>query len=85
MPCCSCPSGMGPWCSEVLPESPAEATGLRRGDLVVGVADQPVNNPSALLQQVEKAKVGEALPLQVVRGKRELRLSISPAALPRAG
>ena len=68
----------------VLPNSPAEVTGLRRGDLVVGVADQPVNDPPTLLREVERASVGESLPLKVVRGKRELQLSIRPAALPLA-
>jgi S1-C subfamily serine protease len=41
-----------------------------------------VRNPSALLQQVEKAQVGQPLPLRVVRAQRELQLSIKPAALP---
>ncbi|MCX5932077.1 MAG: trypsin-like peptidase domain-containing protein [Cyanobacteria bacterium] len=64
--------------------SPAESAGLRRGDLVVAAADQPVTSPAALLQRVEASRVGEALPLKVVRGNRELQLSIRPAALPRA-
>jgi len=34
---------------------------------------------------VEKSEVGQLLPLTVVRGQRELELSIRPEALPRAG
>ena len=68
----------------VLQGSPAESAGLRRGDLVVAAADHPVVDPAALLQRVEASSVGEALPLKVVRGNRELQLSIRPAALPRA-
>jgi len=78
------PERDGALVQRVLPDSPAEVTGLRRGDLVVGVADQPVRSPTALLQQVENAEVGQPLPLRVVRGKRELQLSIRPAALPQA-
>ncbi|MBD2549640.1 trypsin-like peptidase domain-containing protein [Microcystis elabens FACHB-917] len=79
------PERDGALVQRVLPESPAEAAGLHRGDLVVAIADQPVNTPSALLQHVERAQVGQPLPLKVVRGQRELQLSIRPAALPQAG
>lgn len=79
------PERDGALVQRVLPESPAEAAGLHRGDLVVAIADQPVNTPSALLQQVERAQVGQLLPMKVVRGQRELQLSIRPAALPQAG
>ncbi len=79
------PERDGALVQRVLPESPAEVAGLHRGDLVVAIADQPVNTPSALLQQVEQAQVGQPLPLRVVRGQRELQLSIRPAALPQAG
>ncbi|MEI7665414.1 MAG: trypsin-like peptidase domain-containing protein [Synechococcaceae cyanobacterium ELA263] len=76
------PERDGALVQRVLPESPAEAAGLKRGDLVVSVADQEVVNPSALLQQVETSAVGQPLPMTVVRGQRELQLSIRPAALP---
>jgi S1-C subfamily serine protease len=76
------PERDGALVQRVLPESPAEEAGLKRGDLVVEIAEQPVRNPSALLQQVEKARVGEPLSLRVVRAQRELQLSIKPAALP---
>jgi len=79
------PERDGALVQRVIPESPAEKAGLRRGDLVVRIAEQSVNTPAALLQQVEKAQVGQALPLTVVRGQKELELSIRPAALPQAG
>jgi S1-C subfamily serine protease len=78
------PERDGALVQRVLPASPAETAGLRRGDLVVAVADQPVRDPGALLQRVERSEVGQPLTLTVVRGSRELSLSIRPAALPRA-
>lgn len=78
------PERDGALVQRVLQGSPAESAGLRRGDLVVAAADHPVADPAALLQRVEASSVGEALPLKVVRGNRELQLSIRPAALPRA-
>jgi S1-C subfamily serine protease len=79
------PERDGALVQRVIPESPADKAGLRRGDLVVRIAQQLVSTPSALLQQVEKAQVGQPLPLTVVRGQRELELSIRPEALPQAG
>jgi len=79
------PEQDGALVQRVVEGSPAETAGLRRGDLVVAVADQRVRTPSALLQQVEQAQVGQPLALTVVRGQRELRLAIRPAAMPQAG
>ncbi len=76
------PERDGALVQRVLPDSPAEAAGLRRGDLVVAAADQTINDPATLLALVERSSVGEALGLKVVRGDRELLLSIRPAALP---
>jgi S1-C subfamily serine protease len=76
------PERDGALVQKVLPDSPAEQAGLKRGDLVVEIAGQDVHNPSALLQQVEKSVVGQPLSLRVVRGQRELHLSIKPAQLP---
>jgi S1-C subfamily serine protease len=79
------PEHDGALVQRVLPDSPAEAAGLRRGDLVIGVGDQSIRNPSALLQQVEQAEVGRPLALKVLRGQKELELAIRPAALPSPG
>lgn len=76
------PERDGALVQKVIPESPAEKAGLRRGDLVVRIDQEAVRTPSALLRQVEKSQVGHPLPLTVVRGQRELELSIRPAALP---
>lgn len=79
------PEQDGALVQRVLPDSPAESAGLRRGDLVIQVAEERVRTPSALLQQVEQSQVGQPLPLTVLRGRKELQLSIRPAALPSPG
>jgi S1-C subfamily serine protease len=76
------PERDGALVQRVLPESPAEAAGLRRGDLVIAVDHEAVGSPGALLQRVERSQVGRPLPLTVMRGQKELQLSIRPAALP---
>ena len=78
------PERDGALVQRVLPESPAEQAGLRRGDLVVAAAEQAVPDPAALLRLVEASQVGETLPLTVLRGDQQLQLSIRPQALPHA-
>ena len=79
------PERDGALVQRVIEGSPAETAGIRRGDLVVAVAAQPVREPRDLLQQVERAALGQPLPVTVIRGSHELSLSISPAALPLPG
>ncbi len=79
------PEQDGALVQRVLDDSPAAEAGLRRGDLVVGAAELPVKDPSQLLQQVERSTVGQPLSLSVIRGQKELSLSIRPAALPHPG
>ena len=76
------PERSGALVQSVLPDGPAERAGLRRGDLVVAVADTKVSNPQVLLEVVDAARLGEPLALHVLRQGRELTLSALPAALP---
>ena len=76
------PERDGALVQKVLPQSPAEVSGLKRGDLVVSIAAERVTTPADLLKRVEQSSVGEPLALKVVRGQREIQLSIRPAALP---
>lgn len=52
---------------EILPGSPAETSGLRRGDLVTHIATRPVVNPRELVRELERHKPGETVELMVVR------------------
>jgi S1-C subfamily serine protease len=76
------PERDGALVQRVLPGSPAERAGLRRGDLVVGAADEAVNDPASLLRLVEASELGDTLALTVLRGEQELNLAIRPEALP---
>ena len=76
------PERQGALVQSVLPEGPAEAAGLRRGDMVIGVRDQAVLDPQQLLEVVDAAPIGAPLPLKLLRNGRELTLSVKPAPLP---
>ena len=52
---------------KVIPESPAEEAGLRSGDVIVRVDDQPVLSRRDLAQAIRWRGAGNALTLSVVR------------------
>ena len=76
------PERSGALVQSVIPQSPAEEGGLRRGDLVINAGGNKINDPRSLLMQVESAQIGKPFELEVVRNNKEINLSIKPAALP---
>jgi serine protease Do len=75
--------GFGAMVVEVLHETPAEASGLRSGDLLVAFRDLPVVDTRALLRLIAGAPVGELVSITVLRldeGRR--RISVRLGAMP---
>ena len=52
----------------VVPDSPAESSGLFLGDTIVAVAGEPVRHHDDLLAKLSGDRVGQAVPLRIVRG-----------------
>lgn len=65
----------------VLPNTPAEAGGLRRGDVIVKVNNKPVNDPNQLQKLVESSGINQSLTFSIVRGEQKLELNIRTAQL----
>ena len=76
------PERFGAVVQSVLPDSPAERAGLRRGDLVIAAAETSVSDPQTLLKQVDQAEIGVPFSLRIMRNGQEMSLSVNPAALP---
>jgi serine protease DegQ len=53
---------------DVAADSPADAAGVLVGDVIVGGADGPLSSPEDLLALLGPERVGQPLPLDVVRG-----------------
>ena len=76
------PERSGALIQSVIPNSPAEKAGLRRGDLVIAAENVQIEEPKALLDEVEKAKIGKIFLLNVLRDNKEIKVNIKPEALP---
>jgi S1-C subfamily serine protease len=62
----------------VEPDSPAEAAGLSRGDIITEVGGEAVDTPHELLAALEGAPEGEDIELTVFHGDEQRALSLSP-------
>ena len=76
------PERNGALIQSVIPNSPAEKAGLRRGDLVIAAENISIEEPKALLDEVEKAQIGKVFLLNVLRDNVEIHINIKPEPLP---
>lgn len=60
---------------DVVPESPAEKSGLRPGDVITAVNDKPVKSSSEVRTRIGLLRVGEKVTFDVVRDGKKLTLS----------
>ena len=66
--------GFGAVIVEVLKETPAEAAGLRSGDVVVALRARPVVDTRQLQRSIAAAVVGDTVPITVLRREEGRRL-----------
>lgn len=65
----------------VLPNTPAEAAGIRRGDIIVAIDDKPITNASELQSLVENSGLNSSLRFNILRGERSIELKVTTAQL----
>ncbi len=66
----------------VMPNTPAEAAGLKRGDLVKRVNDTDILDVTDVQAQVESSGLQEPLKVEVIRAGKAQIISVKPTALP---
>ena len=57
--------------------SPAEAAGIRLGDVITRIAGKPVADPSTALATISETPPGRALPVKLIRKGQELSLTVT--------
>lgn len=65
----------------VIPGTPADEAGLRRGDVVLEIDGQAITSADILQRKVENSKIGQTLRLKVQRGDRTEQLRVTTAEL----
>lgn len=63
-----CVVTQGAYVGKVAPDSPAARAGLRAGDVIVSIANQPVRSVSDLESLISRLRPGHAVPLSYWRG-----------------
>ena len=77
------PAATGVLVTEVTKSSPAERAGVRDGDLLVAFGGAAVERTDDLHRLLTGERVGEAVPLQLLRGTDLVKVAISPTLDPR--
>ena len=54
---------------EVVADGPADAAGLREGDIIIRFGDKEINDVADLVQAIRSSKIGEEVGIDFVRGK----------------
>ncbi len=68
--------------AKVIANSPAAKAGLRAGDVIRKINDQPVKDATEVQKSVAKTKVGSDLILELRRNQRDTKLTVRPGAFP---
>ncbi len=71
--------------SDVVPGSPAQASGMRSGDVIVSFNQRAFPSPQALLKQIQSLPAGEQVEVGIVRGAQEISLTAKLGARPAGG
>jgi serine protease Do len=66
----------------VVPASPAAAAGLRAGDVIQKINNQPIIQSEAVQEFVQNAKVGGLLQMEINRNGQILNLPVKPGNMP---
>jgi S1-C subfamily serine protease len=66
----------------VFPGSPAEQAGLREGDEIVAIDDEPVDGDRDLAEQILPHMPGDKITLRVLRGDSTLEVEVTLGTLP---
>ncbi|MFB3819171.1 MAG: Do family serine endopeptidase [Candidatus Methylomirabilales bacterium] len=68
--------------NQVMPKSPAEAAGLRIGDVILSIDGKPVKDPRHLQQIISDAEIGRSLDVTILRDKARQTVKVQVGEMP---
>jgi S1-C subfamily serine protease len=71
------PAARGLLIVHVEPGGPGEKSGLLIGDILVAIREQPLRDTEEIQQRLLSAKIGDAIPITVLRGGSPLQVSVT--------
>jgi len=75
-------SGEGVLINQVMPKSPAEAAGLRVGDLILSIDGKRIKDPRELQRIIADADIGKTMEVQILREKEKRTLKAQVGEMP---
>ena len=66
----------------ISPNSPAERAGLKPGDVIIGLKGETVRSNDDLLNLLDASSIGQDATMRVLRGNKELSLTVRPREQP---
>ncbi len=68
---------------EIVPNSPAQKAGLKQGDVITKVNNQPVKDSTEVRRAVEKSQVGGNLTVEIQRGDQTQNIVVQVGTMPK--
>lgn len=65
-----------------MPKSPAEAAGLKAGDLILSIDGKSIKDPRELTRLIADADIGKGLDLIVLREKEKRSVKVQVGEMP---
>ncbi len=68
--------------NQVMPKSPAEAAGLKTGDLILSVDGKAVKDPRGLQRIIAETDIGKSIEITILREKEKRTLKVQVGEMP---
>ncbi|HSB82826.1 MAG TPA: Do family serine endopeptidase [Candidatus Methylomirabilis sp.] len=68
--------------SQVMPKGPAEAAGLKTGDMILSVDGKPVKDPRQLQTMIAESDIGKTMMLSILREKEKRTIKVQVGEMP---
>jgi len=76
------PEAKGVLVGDVIEDSPAEETGIKRGDIIAKVNDEEVNSPEELQDKIRDIDIGKKVNIEIMRDGKVINFIVKSGEMP---